>query len=45
MSDGLDQLLFLDAILHRFPEVESQLVRPIQGDQRCHGNEAAVALR
>src|SRR5664280_3876324 len=45
MGDGLDQLLLRDPVLQRPGEVEPQLFRTVQRDQRGHRDEAAVALR
>src|SRR5215469_2421809 len=45
MSDGLDQLFLLDSVLDRFAEMESQLVRTIQSNQRRHSDKATITFR
>jgi hypothetical protein len=35
---------FFDSVLHGFAEMEFQLVRAIQSNQRGHSDEAAIAL-
>src|SRR5438067_13402460 len=45
MRDGFDDLLALHAVVERAPEVAAQLVGTRERDERCHGNQAAVALR
>jgi len=44
MSYCLNQFLLFDSVFYRFTEMESQLVRAIQCNQRGHRNEAAIAV-
>ena len=45
VGDGLDDLVAGDAILERLLQVERQLVGPIERDQACDRDQAAVARR
>jgi AraC-like DNA-binding protein len=44
VRDRLDQLIFADAIVQRTAKMGREFIRPIERDERRHGDQAAVAL-
>src|ERR1017187_1489672 len=45
MRDDLDQLIPADAVFESLLQVKGQLVRPVERDEACDGNQAPVARR
>ena len=45
VRNSLDQLLLSNSVLYGSPEMESQLVRAVQGNQRRDRDKAAVTFR
>src|SRR6266705_425719 len=44
MGYNLDQLLLFKSVFYGLPKMKSQLIRAIQGNQCCHGYQAAITL-